>query len=219
LDGVPEASSTRKAITAIAREMISKERPGDFNEAMMDVGATICTPKSPFCEGCPFRTLCKAVELGTPERFPGIKKSPPLPCCPYTVCAVIRKDAVWIRKRPSEGLLAGLYEFPMFPGHLSEEDVKQAVFSSLGIASDTAVQLEKLPDSGHRFSHMIWDMRGYLLRIGSLRLESKIPLSFAEAKNAGAGMFCPLDEVRKLAFPTALRAYTQVVLSITASLN
>lgn len=211
LDAAPDTTSTRKAINAIAGDMISKDRPGDFNEAMMDIGATICTPKSPTCGDCPFRTLCKAAELGSPELFPGSKKAALVPTYPYTVCAVMRNDTVWVRKRPSKGLLGGLYEFPMFPGHLSAEEATQALYSILGVAPGVSLMFEALPDSEHRFSHMIWNMRGYLFRVGTEFSGSKIPLSFAEAKNTGSGAFVSLDETRKLAFPTALRVYTKVI--------
>ncbi len=211
LTGTPDTSSTRKAITSIAREMISKERPGDFNEAMMDIGATICTPRSPSCADCPFRALCKANQSGIPELFPGIKKSAAVPSYPFTVCAVLHNDRIWIRKRASEGLLAGLYEFSMFPGHLSEEDAIQELFSSLGVKPECPVKLTTLPSATHRFSHMIWDMKGYIVTIPTPCIAREIPLSFTEAKGTGAGKFYSFEDAQRLAFPTAIRSYTEAV--------
>lgn len=217
LNGASDASSTRKTITVIARKMIARDRPGDFNEAMMDIGATICTPKSPGCGNCPFRDLCAAYKLGKPELFPGSKKTAFLPSCPITVCAVLRGDTLWVRKRPSGGLLGGLYEFPIFPGHLSEEDVKKALFPRLACSADISVHIESLPASTHRFSHMIWKMKGYRIDIESGQSASVIPFIVSEENNKESGMFVSLDECRKLAFPAALRIYTKAVFSTDAS--
>ncbi len=211
MDGTPDDSSSRKAITAIARDMIPADRPGDFNEAMMDIGATICTPKSPACEICPFHALCTANKLGTPEMFPGSRKAASLPAYPFTVCVVSWNGSVWVQKRPSEGLLAGLYEFPMFPGHLSPEEAKQSLCLTTGISAVCAARPEELPNSTHRFSHMIWDMKGYLFRIDAEPSKESSPLYFAENNGTKSCRFVTPDESRKLAFPTALRAYTEAI--------
>ncbi|MBN1892467.1 MAG: A/G-specific adenine glycosylase [Clostridiales bacterium] len=207
--GVPDASSTRKEITVIAQKMIPKERPGDFNEAMMDIGATICTPRSPSCSICPFRALCKAVQSENPELFPGSKKSVAVPKHPFTVCVILRHDMILIRKRPSKGLLAGLYDFPSFPGHLSEHETAQALMTGLGIRRNLISEIENLGSAEHRFSHMIWDMKGYLIRLKPENLHPDGLGSFAESPDQGR--YYSIGEAKKLAFPTALRTYKDYV--------
>lgn len=207
--GAPDASSTRKDISEVAQMMIPKERPGDFNEAMMDIGATICTPRSPSCAICPFRSLCEATRSGNPERFPGSKKSVVVPKHPFTVCAILRQDMIYIRKRPAKGLLAGLYEFPLYPGHLSEQETVQALMADFGIRRDLISVTEELRSVRHRFSHMIWDMKGYLICLAPEKFPPDGFVSFSETSDRGG--YYSVDEAKKLAFPTALQAYRDSV--------
>lgn len=213
LSGPADSGVTRKHITSLAREMISDKRPGDFNEAMMDVGATICTPKSPSCETCPFQSLCLAARDGNWERYPGPKKSSSVPSVSLTICAVILDGRVLIRKRPETGLLAGLYEFFSFPGHLSEAEALRAVFSSITLSNKTTALVEALPKAQHRFSHLIWDMQGYRVVLEKNRTGAPVCFSLSDA-DAETGCFHTPVDARKLAFPTALRVYTEAVLGL-----
>jgi A/G-specific adenine glycosylase len=98
----------KNAVTAL----VPPDRPGDFAQGMMDLGATICTPKRPACALCPVRTFCRAAAEGTQEQFP---VRPPRRARPQRKGAVfyIRAgDAVLVRTRPPRGLLGGMAEFP-----------------------------------------------------------------------------------------------------------
>lgn len=90
-----------------------KKRPGDFAQAMMDLGATICTPKRPACALCPWRDNCRALHEGDPEIYPvkAEKKAKPVRMGAAYV-AVDGGDSVLLRKRPPEGLLGGMSEVP-----------------------------------------------------------------------------------------------------------
>ncbi|MBO6639410.1 MAG: A/G-specific adenine glycosylase [Roseitalea sp.] len=103
----------KPAIKAEVAAMLDADRPGDFAQAMMDLGATICTPKRPACLPCPLRSECTALDAGDPERFPvkAPKKDKPLRVGAAFV--LVRGDgAVLLEKRAGTGLLAGMTQVP-----------------------------------------------------------------------------------------------------------
>ncbi len=101
----------KKTIAQAALKIFPKERPGDFAQAMMDLGAQICTPKKPVCTQCPWSTGCKAHTSGTPSRWP-IKKPNPKKATRFGVVFAVRhpNGAVLLQKRPDHGLLGGMTE-------------------------------------------------------------------------------------------------------------
>jgi A/G-specific adenine glycosylase len=107
-----DPKKTEGLLWKISESLIPKGRPNAFNQALMDLGSMICTPKEPQCSRCPFSHFCKGKASGNPERYPfrGVKKK-----IPHVVAlaAVIQKDGkVLLNKRPPKGLLGGLWEFP-----------------------------------------------------------------------------------------------------------
>ena len=92
--------------------LVPVERPGDFAQAMMDLGATVCTPRRPACSLCPLRSFCAAAAQGLQERFPLKAPKPARPQREGAVFFIRRADAVLVRTRPPRGLLGGMVEFP-----------------------------------------------------------------------------------------------------------
>jgi A/G-specific adenine glycosylase len=103
----------KRDIREIVDAMTPLERPGDFAQGMMDLGATICTPRKPACFLCPLRENCAALEGGEPERFPiaAIRVEKPRRVGAAFV-AVQQDGAVLLRRRPESGLLGGMTEVP-----------------------------------------------------------------------------------------------------------
>jgi A/G-specific adenine glycosylase len=107
---LPAAKVEIKARTAL---LAPAERPGDFAQAMMDLGATICTPRRPVCSLCPLQPFCHAAALGRPEDFPRKAPKPERPHRRGAVFFLRRGDgALLVRTRPPRGLLGGMTEFP-----------------------------------------------------------------------------------------------------------
>ncbi len=111
-------------------------RAGDFNQALMDLGASICTPRGPACLICPIAGFCQAWRLGTQEERPVLEPKPATPH--YTVtAAVIRQDGqVLIARRPSNGLLGGMWEFPggkVEPGEDLPDGLQREILEELGV--------------------------------------------------------------------------------------
>ncbi len=99
-----------------AARLVDPARPGDHNEAMMELGATICTPRAPRCEQCPVGVWCAALARGTVAERPAPRRRRPVPRVDYaTLVAVDRAGRMLLAKRPDSGLLAGMWEFPSAP--------------------------------------------------------------------------------------------------------
>jgi len=105
-----------REVRGIASKLVDSLRPGDFNQALMDHGALVCTPRSPSCGGCPLGGVCLGMERGTVGERPVRKVRKPVPEVDILVLVAVDSRAdvhrFFLRKRPAEGLLAGMWEFP-----------------------------------------------------------------------------------------------------------
>ncbi len=114
----------RRAVEAELEKAMPKDRPGDFNQAMMEIGACVCVPNGqPHCEQCPLAVICKAREEGTVLSYPRKEAKKARTAEEKTVLVIRDEGRVALRKRPAKGLLAGMYEFPCLPGKISEREV------------------------------------------------------------------------------------------------
>jgi A/G-specific adenine glycosylase len=102
----------RGEIRGLAEAMTPGDRPGDFAQAMMDLGATICRPKNPDCPACPLSGDCRAWASGDPEAFPAPKARKPRPHRHGLAWWIERNGAVWLVRRPAKGLLGGMAALP-----------------------------------------------------------------------------------------------------------
>jgi A/G-specific adenine glycosylase len=109
----PADSSTGvKILWELAEKLLPKGRAGDYNQALMDLGATICLPHNPACLLCPIKGLCKARALGLQEQRPVMNPKLKVPHFIVTAAVIRRKSKILLAKRPSKGLLGGMWEFP-----------------------------------------------------------------------------------------------------------
>ncbi|MGN6058581.1 MAG: A/G-specific adenine glycosylase [Sphingomicrobium sp.] len=99
-------------VAALVHDMLPQGRVGDFTQAMMDLGATICRPKAPLCGRCPFRSFCMAFDSGTPEAFPAPRQRRGRPHRYGVAYWTERGGRVWLVRRPAKGLLGGMAALP-----------------------------------------------------------------------------------------------------------
>ncbi|MDO5717086.1 MAG: A/G-specific adenine glycosylase [Tissierellia bacterium] len=138
-----------------------EDHPGDFNEALMDLGATICLPQGPECEDCPVTDHCEALAHGEVSSYPPKIQKKKRKKEKWTVLHIHWDGKILIEKRGATGLLAGLYQYPNVEGHWKKERVENYV-RSLGMVP---AHIEKIKKVGHIFTHVEWDMWVYEIHV------------------------------------------------------
>ena len=202
---VPSEGTTYKEIYSRVLSDIPEDTPGDFNEALMDLGATICTPRSPKCEACPLHSGCSAFLLGKQEDFPSKKPKKETPVEEHTILKIHIGDKILVRKRPSKGLLAGLYELIDLPGTMTNKQVLTWIKENFPSLSDSEdIDIRPMGKSRHIFSHLRWEMLGYEINLPVTDKKKQKDLLACACR---LGEPVPLDEYENLAFASALRAY------------
>ena len=189
---------TKRLVEAKLKEAMPPERPGDFNQALMELGAMVCLPKGrPKCEECPWVSICLAHREGREEEFPKKKEKKPRTIEKKTILVVQDENKSALRKRPDKGLLAGMYEFPTLEGHQTKKRVL-AYLEAMGLVP---LRIEKLAPSKHVFSHREWHMIGYVIRVDELAPKSHIT-------QQEQWIFTRADEAQeKYPLPSAYGAY------------
>ena len=181
----------KKELEDDLRSIMPKERPGDFNQSLMELGATVCLPNGkPLCEQCPVMHLCKAFHAGCELELPVKPKKKERRIEEKTVLVIKRRAGesyeIALRKRPDNGLLSGLWELPNVEGHLTNEEIR-CMFPK--------GEIKRIPDGKHIFSHVEWRMWCY-----EVLLEEE--LGKEQMKN-GTGFFTKKEIEEKLSLPSA----------------
>ncbi|MBA4399906.1 MAG: A/G-specific adenine glycosylase [Anaerolinea sp.] len=102
----------KQALQRLLDEHLPRGQAGDFNQAMMDLGATLCTPRSPDCANCPVAVICQAYQLGVQDERPLPEPRHQIPHYTVTAAVIQREGRVLVAQRPAAGLLGGMWEFP-----------------------------------------------------------------------------------------------------------
>lgn len=137
-------------------------RAGDFNQALIEIGATVCMPNgAPRCEGCPLAFTCVAYQRHLTDELPRKSAKKPRKIQEKTVLLIGDDEQLVLHRRPETGLLAGLFEFPNTDGFLRPEQVADYV-RTLGMEP---VRVRELEPAKHIFTHIEWQMIGYAVRI------------------------------------------------------
>ena len=139
-------------IQQVARVVIPSDRPGDFNQAIMELGATICTPR-PSCEVCPVQSYCRAFDRDTIRHRPAAPPKRKVPAYHFAVVVAVHDDLVLLEQRSENGLLAGLWQFPARP--CTARGGGSAARELLRTVTGLSVRARRLPPVAHQFSHRI----------------------------------------------------------------
>ncbi|MFO7774701.1 MAG: NUDIX domain-containing protein, partial [Candidatus Hydrogenedentota bacterium] len=156
-----DSGSVSARLWTLAGTLVSKGYPGDFNQALMELGARICTPKQPDCPGCPLRRQCDAYAAGIAEALPVRRARKTVPHKELAVAVIHRRGRYLIVRRPPNGLLGGLWEFPngpLEPGEDHGRAVERIAANLVGLS----VKPGKLVASvNHAYSHLKVTMTVY----------------------------------------------------------
>lgn len=187
--------SVKRKMEETLLQVIPADAPGAFNQALMELGATVCLPNgAPECGHCPVAHLCLAGKNGSWAHIPVKAAKKPRRIEQRTVLVIRDSEHAAVRRRPGKGLLAGLYELPNVEGHLTQDQaLAQAV--SLGFSP---IRIRPLEDAKHIFSHVEWQMKGYLVLV-------------EEQEKAGDGILFIEPELtqRDYPIPAAFAAYAK----------
>lgn len=196
------SAKVKKAVEEELLSVMPKDRPGDFNQALMELGAMVCIPNgAPKCDVCPWTEFCKARAQGRTGEFPRKAKKKPRQIEEKTILLIQDAERVALRKRPEKGLLAGMYEFPSLEGHCGEDRVI-AYLQELGLAP---IRIRELPPAKHVFTHKEWRMTGYLIRVDELAERG------IEADRYGLVFVEPGQTRTEYPLPSAFAAYAKQV--------
>ena len=182
--------SVRREIESLAAALVPPERPGDHNQAVMDLGATICVPGTPDCGRCPLSAFCDAYARGDAADLPVLPKARKPKVIPWTVLIIRSGTRVLLRRR-TEKLLQGLWCFPMLECHVSPEELPAVIHSKLHLSVCDPVSRGS---ARHVFTHQIWEMALFSL--------SAVP----DASAPAGYEFVDIGEIKNRALPAAMNA-------------
>jgi A/G-specific adenine glycosylase len=186
--------SAKPRLRALAETLTPEERPGDYAQAIMDLGATVCTPRAPRCSECPWSKRCKAFSQGQPEFYPRKAPKAEKPTRFGMAFWLERSGSVLLERRPPKGLLGGMLALPCSPFETQLSD-------GLSFAPCRA-PWRILPGSvRHTFTHFHLDLK----------------IAVAKGGN-GSGVWMPIQSLDDAGFPTLMRKAVRLVLSARSML-
>lgn len=166
VEGALGEKDTETKLQSLAADSLLRERPGDYNQALMDLGATVCLPRKPMCDSCPLFEVCLAFQKGLVAALPRRKPKPKVPH--LTIVAAVIKDGekVLIAQRAKGDLLGGMWEFP--GGTLEKSDtskqagLKREIMEELGVMIDVG---EPFGVYKHAYTHYKITLHAFLARL------------------------------------------------------
>ena len=178
-----------------AAKLLPKNSPGEFNQALMELGATVCLPRTPLCLLCPVHEHCEARSLGMEEELPVKSPTKKIPTLSVAVAILKQKNRYFIQKRPPEGLLGGLWEFP--GGKIETKESPEGCLhrelqEELGVKAKI---LRKLPIVKHAYTHFRVILHPFECRLDGGQVK----------KNETPSRWVRFEEFSKYAFPMANR--------------
>lgn len=197
------STATQKHIKQIADNFLDKDSPGDFNQAVMELGATICTPKNPQCSSCPLQMDCRAAAMVKTAQIPYKSPAKKRPHKHIGVGVITGSDGkLLIAKRPNDVMLGGLWEFPggkQESGETIQETIARELTEELGV--DVTVQ-DEITQIKHAYSHFTITLHAYYCTI-----EDGIP----QAKSSQEIRWIERSELPDYPFPKANRTLTELI--------
>ena len=176
----PRTASGKRAIAALVESLLPTESSGQFNQALMELGATTCLPKAPLCSECPLQEACLARQRGVQLLRPAPKKRAPVPVRPMVAALIIRNERVLIVRRRPKGLLGGLWELP--GGQVTEPDRPSAGLSTV-LADGGGLRLEigaHVASVKHAYTHFRVVVDAYACEMVGECVADRIALAFGE---------------------------------------
>lgn len=159
------STSFKKDVHEALSSVYPKDKPGEFTQALMELGATVCLPNgTPLCHSCPAADFCRSNLHGTQKKYPPKAAKKPRRKEDLTVFLLTCGDYIAINQRPASGLLRGMWEFPNTKGLLGKEDAASFLTENNVKPKDILLSVSR----NHIFTHVEWTMKGYLFTCDSM---------------------------------------------------
>jgi A/G-specific adenine glycosylase len=160
IPGNPKSAEVNRVLWRLAEEVLPEDRPGDFNQAIMDLGATVCSRTAPHCESCPLNSICAAHASASAEDFPHAGRRTKVTFVERVGLFVARSDGAFLlHRRAQGGLLAGMWELPSVERR--EDERTQKLANALGARLSLENKPVECARREHRFSHRHWTTHVY----------------------------------------------------------
>lgn len=185
--------------------------PAIFNQALMELGATVCLPNgAPHCEVCPWKEFCEARKQDRITELPVKKKAKERRIEEKTVFIIKDGERLALHKRPKNGLLAGLYELPNTEGYLSEQESIEYIQKQ----GYMPIRIQTACDAKHIFSHVEWHMKGYVVFLQAHEFSNSEGGVVHQVKDETKGeqdwFFIDVEETKEnYAIPSAFAKYAE----------
>ena len=187
-DGNVRRVLSRLEARDVAEAPPPRGKPGDYNQALMELGQRVCSFRAPRCEACPLAADCKGRASGEPERWPSKKPKKEVPHKEVAIGVIWDRDRFYVQRREEKGLLGGLWEFPggkREKGETFEECLRREIKEETGFLVDVGPYLTTVK---HRYTHFSVELHTYHCFL---------------KKGKGPGLWVSIEEVNKLALPKA----------------
>ena len=196
------STKTRRKVQEFASELIDPEHPGDFNQAMMELGSEICTPSNPDCQNCPIQTGCVATKMAKTDTIPYKSPAKKKPHHIIGVGIIEREedDKILIALRPNDAMLGGLWEFPggkKEDGEKIQQTVERELKEELGVEVKAYKELMSLK---HTYSHFSITMHAWFCKLIS---------GDPKPKESQEVRWVSREELGKFPFPKANKVLTE----------
>jgi A/G-specific adenine glycosylase len=190
------SQNVKKETEDLVSQMLPVERVGDFNQALMELGAVVCLPNgNPKCTECPVHSLCEGYHQGIAAELPVKSKKKDRKIEWKTIFVIDYNGKFAIRQRPEVGLLSSLWEFPNVEGHLTYEECEMKL-KEWGI---TSFEVMPMKTSKHIFTHLEWHMTGYFILVQSIQEEVRF-------------IWATQEQIKKqYSIPTAFKEYLRFI--------
>ncbi|MFB6345038.1 MAG: 8-oxo-dGTP diphosphatase MutT, partial [bacterium] len=199
-----DRSDTQSRLKTLLEDALSETAtPGKLSEALMELGALVCTPSDPECGACPLAENCSAYELGVQQRIPVTGESSEKPHHEIAVGVVRDEGDILISRRPEDAMLGGLWEFPggkQEDGESIQEALRRELKEELGVTVQVEEKIDTVP---HQYSHLSINLHAYWCTI-----ESGSPSS----REGQKWRWVPPGNLDEYAFPKANKTILEQVL-------
>ncbi|MBI4715432.1 MAG: NUDIX domain-containing protein, partial [Nitrospirae bacterium] len=191
---VPTLPPVQRRLWVLSEELVLSGNPGVLNSALMDLGATVCTPKRPDCSVCCLNELCQAYREGIAETVPAKSPAKKIPHHTVAVGVIWKNGKILITRRPEKGLLGGLWEFPggkQKEGETPEEAVVREIREELNLSVSVEDLIRVVR---HAYTHFKITLHAFHCRYQGGRIKTELPYRWISP-----------DELNHHHFPSANR--------------